>query len=532
MILPLLAAAAAIAATPIAADRIKADVRTLSSDAFGGRGPGEPGEAKTVDYLAAQFAAAGLQPAGEHGGWTQDVPLVRLDREAGATLTLDGTALALGRDAALGLRNAGATAVTDAPLVFAGFGIVDPAKGWDAYAGVDMAGKVAVILANDPDFEAGRDLGFEGRRLVYAGRIGVKIEAAARAGAIGALIVHEDAAASYPFSQVGSGDALPAMAPAPLARSAIQFSGWLHGDVAAALLKRHGLTLDTLKERARVPGFRAFALDGSRVSVAGTLRATPVVSHNVVARLPGTTRAGETVLYGAHWDANGMNGPVGGDGIRNGAVDNATGTAEVLEIARAFAAGPRPARTVVFALWTAEEKGLLGSDYYAGHPLYPLATTALMINLDPHVVLPAARDIELIGGGRVSAEADLRRLAAAQGLRIDDEPAVEAGWYFRSDQFSFAKRGVPAITFRAGRDLVRGGVAAGSAIVADYNAHRYHQPSDAFDPQWTFAGTVQEASVAFALGREVANGGAWPGWNAGSEYLPLRAASAATRSGD
>ncbi len=528
MILHLLAAAA-LAASPITAERIRTDVKTLSSDAFGGRGPGEAGEAKTIAYLAAQFAAAGLQPGGEHGGWVQDVPLVRLDRESGATLTLDGTPLTLGRDAALSLRNAGATAVTDAPLVFAGFGIVDATTGFDAYAGVDMAGKVAVVLANDPDFEAGRDLGFEGRRMVYAGRIGVKIEAAAKAGAIGALIIHEDAAASYPFSQIGSGDALPAMVPAPLGVSAIRFSGWLQGDVAAALLRRHGLTLAALKERARDPHFRAFALDGSSVSVAGTLRATPVVSHNVVAKLPGTTQAGETVLYGAHWDANGTNGPVNGDGIRNGAVDNATGTAEVLEIARAFAHAPRPARTVVFALWTAEEKGLLGSDYYAGHPLYPLATTALMINLDPHVVLPAAKDIELIGGGRVSAEADVRRIAAAQDLRVDDEPAVEAGWYFRSDQFSFAKRGVPAITFRAGRDLIAGGFAAGSAAVADYNVHRYHQPSDEFDPRWTFAGTVQEASVAFALGLELANGSAWPAWNAGGEYGTLREASAAER---
>ena len=523
--------AAALTAAPIAADRIKADVRTLSSDAFAGRGPGEAGETKTIAYLAAQFAAAGLEPGGEHGGWLQEVPLVRLDRAPGATMALDGTALTLGRDAALSLRNPGATAVAAAPLVFAGFGIVDPAAGYDAYAGVDMAGKVAVILANDPDFEAGRDLGFEGRRMVYAGRVGAKIEAAARAGAVGAVIIHEDAAASYPFSQIGSGDALPTMSPAPLAASAIRFSGWLRGDVAAALLARHGLTLAAGKDRARDPHFRAFALTGSALSVAGTVHATPIVSHNVIARLTGASRPGESVIYGAHWDANGMNGPVDGDGIRNGAVDNATGTAEVLAIARAFAAAPRPARTVVFAAWTAEEKGLLGSDWFAAHPLVPLATTALMINLDPHVVLPAATDIELIGGGRVSAEADLRRIAAARRLRVDDEPSPEAGWYFRSDQFSFARRGVPAITFRAGRDLVVGGFAAGSAIVADYNTHRYHQPSDAFDPAWTFAGTVQEATVAFDLGREVANGG-WPAWNAGSDYGSLRDATRAARSGD
>ncbi|MGI4877401.1 MAG: M28 family peptidase, partial [Janthinobacterium lividum] len=288
--------------------------------------------------------------------------------------------------------------------------------------------------------------------------------------------------------------------------------------------------LDGLKTRARNPGFRAFTLDGSTVSVTGTLTATPVVSHNVVARLTGASRPNEVVLYGAHWDANGTNGPdATGDTIRNGAVDNATGTAEVLEIARAFAHGPKPARTVVFAAWTAEEKGLLGSDYYAAHPLYPLATTALMINLDPHVVLPAVRDIELIGGGRTPVEGDVRRIAAAQGLRVDDEPAVEAGWYFRSDQFSFAKRGVPAITFRAGRDLIDGGLAAGVPVVAAYNAKRYHQPSDEFDPKWSFAGTRQEASVAFALGAEVANSAAWPGWNPGGEYAPLREATAAAR---
>ncbi len=527
---------AALAASPISADRIRDDVKALSSDAFGGRGPGEAGEATTIAYLVKSFAAAGLEPGGEAGGWVQNVPLVRLDRAPGATMVLaakgSDRALVLGRDAALSLRNAGATSVAAAPLVFAGFGIVDPAKGWDAYAGVDMVGKIAVLLANDPDFEGGRDLGFEGRRMVYAGRVGAKIEAAAKAGAIGALIIHEDAAASYPFAQVGSGDALPAFAFAPLAPSALKLSGWLRGDVAADLLRRHGLALDALKARARAPSFRAFALDGSTLSVAGAIAATPVVSHNVVVKLTGASRPGEVVVYGAHWDANGHNGPVAGDGIRNGAVDNATGTAELLEVARSFAHGPRPARTVVFAAWTAEEKGLLGSDYYAAHPLYPLATTALMINLDPHVVLPAARDIELIGGGRTPVEADLRRIAATRGLRVDDEPATEAGWYFRSDQYSFARRGVPAITFRAGRDLVDGGLAAGVPLVADYNAKRYHQPSDAFDPAWTFAGTAQEAGVAYALGAEVAGGTTWPGWNPGNEYAPVRAATAAARGGN
>ncbi len=243
----------------------------------------------------------------------------------------------------------------------------------------------------------------------------------------------------------------------------------------------------------------------------------------MLAKITGTTRPGEFVLYGAHWDANGQNGrDKKGDDIRNGAVDNATGTAEVLEIARAFKAGEPPARTVIFALWAAEEKGLLGSEYYASHPLYPLATTAAVINLDPHVVLPAARNLELIGVGRTTLEDDFARIAKTQNLQVTAEPNPEAGWYFRSDHYPFAKRGVPALAFRAGRDLVDGGTAAGQRIVAAYNANCYHQTCDEFDARWTFAGTVQEASVAYLLGNDLAKSGAWPTWNAETEYRPLR----------
>ncbi|UAK25037.1 M28 family peptidase [Sphingomonas nostoxanthinifaciens] len=530
--LPLLAAAAASLISP---DRIKADDKVLSSDAFAGRGPGEVGERQTTAFLTRQFAAAGLKPGGANGGWLQDVPMVRLDRAPGATMAIafGGTThpLALGTQATLGLHNAGRTTLTDAPLVFAGFGVVDAKRGWDAYRGIDMSGKVAVVLANDPDFEGGRDLGFEGRRLVYAGRIGAKFEAAAKAGAIAVLVIHEDAAASYPFFQVGSGDAVPSAVLAPLLPTGLKATGWLAGDVAAALLQQQGLTLDALKQRARDPAFHAFPLPGASLSLDGTLIATPFISHNVIARLPGASRPDGYVIYGAHWDANGTNGPdATGDAIRNGAIDNGAGTAELLEVARAFAHGPRPARTVVFAAWTAEEKGLLGSEYYAAHPLYPLERTALALNLDPHLVLPAARDLELIGGGRTPLEAELTRVAAANKLRVVPEPFPEAGWYFRSDHYSFAKRGVPTVAFRAGRDLIDGGHAKGDAIVARYNHDCYHQPCDQFDPRWTFAGTAQEATVAYQLGREVADSATWPDWNADSEYQPLRATSAAARS--
>jgi Zn-dependent M28 family amino/carboxypeptidase len=518
----------------ISADRIKADVKALSSDEFLGRGPGEEGDAKATAYLAAAFEKAGLEPGGEEGGWFQKVPLVRLDRLPGARLKIRvgerEIPLELGKNATLALRNSGRTTVVDAPLVFAGYGVVDAALGWNAYEGVDMTGKIAVVLANDPDFEADRDLGFEGRRMAYAGRVGVKFEAATKAGAAGVIVIHEDAAASYPFTQLGSGDALPAMVLAPLKPSDLKLSSWIASDVSTELFNRAGLSLPELKKRAREPGFRAFPIKDALLSAEGEVKTTDFESRNVIARLSGAARPNEYILYGAHWDANGRNGPdKTGDAIRNGAVDNATGTSEVLEIARAFKSGKAPERTMLFAAWTAEEKGLLGSEFYASHPIYPLAKTVAVINLDPHVVLPAARDVELIGGGRTSLEEDFARVAKEQNLRVTPEPNPEAGWYFRSDHFSFAKRGVPALAFRAGRDLEDGGSAAGQKIVSAYNQNCYHQPCDQFDPRWTFAGTVQEASVAYALGRELAGSEVWPTWNPTSEYKSLREQSASER---
>ena len=250
VLLGLLNAAAARAEPPaaISADRIRNDVRSLSSDAFLGRGPGEPGEAKAIAYLSESFQSAGLQPAGENGTWFQEVPLVRLDRQPGATLSLsiddERVPLQLGRNATLALLNSGHTSLENAPLVFAGFGIVDIAKGWDAYAGVDMTGKIAVVLTNDPDFEAGKDLGFEGKRMVYAGRVGAKFAAAAKAGAVGVLVIHEDAGASYPFTQLASGDALPAMVIQPLQPNGLKFTSWIALDVSTRMLKSAKLDLD------------------------------------------------------------------------------------------------------------------------------------------------------------------------------------------------------------------------------------------------------------------------------------------------
>jgi Zn-dependent M28 family amino/carboxypeptidase len=523
-------------APAIDAARIKEHVRILSGDDFAGRGPAQPGEAKTIDYLAKAFAAAGLQPGGANGSWYQDVALVRYDRADPVTIgvTVGGRTmpLAVGGDVTAASRIVGRTEVSNAPMVFVGYGVDAPALGHSDFAGVDLKGKVAVFLANDPDFEAPDGGKFGGRAMTYFGRFGAKVEAAQRQGAIAALIVHETAAASYPWSQVQNSDPAPGFGLAPTGPAAAPFGlrGWLRREVAVDLFRRAGLDYEALKRQARQPGFRAVPIGNAALSASLTTTAEKVVSRNVVARLPGKARPNETIVYGAHWDANGIGAPdAEGDTIRNGAVDNAVGTATLLEVARAFAKGPKPDRSIVFIAYAAEEKGLLGAEHYAANPLYALETTVAAFNHDPHVVLGRARNLDVVGGGKTELEQDLVRVAGAQGLRIDPEPSPEAGWYYRSDHFAFAKRGVPTVYFRAGRDLVRGGTAAGEAAAADYNEKRYHQTSDEFDPRWDMAGAEQEGRVAFELGRELANSTRWPTWNEGIEYKAVRDRSAAAR---
>lgn len=513
----LLAMPVAAAPFSFSAARIGDDVKTLASDAFAGRGPGEVGEAQTLAFLATRLQAAGLEPAGPQGSWLQPVPLIRLDRAPGATLSVqvNGVALPvrLGENATLALRLPGDMSIGAAPIVFAGFGVV--AGGHDPYAGVDVSGKVVLLLAGDPDGEAGANLGFEGRRLTYAGRVGVKIAAAAKAGAIGAIVLHEDFAASYPLAQLVGTEFVPQMVPGKTQfGGALRFSSWIEGALGQRLLATTGLDLARAKAAARRADFRARPLPAT-ASAAGRLTATSFTSYNVVGKLPGTTQASETVLFGAHWDANGAGvADAKGDAIRNGAIDNATGTAELIEVARAFAAGPRPARTLVFAAWTAEEKGLLGAEHYAANPLLPLTGTVAVINLDPHVQLTRTRSLELIGIGRTSLEADLSDAAKAMGLMVVPEPNSEAGWYFRSDHFPFARNGVPALAFRAGRDLVAGGVAAGQAMIDDFNQRCYHQPCDEVRNSFTFEAAAQEAEAAWRVGQTVANRGQKPVWTA------------------
>ncbi|SFS04317.1 M28 family peptidase [Sphingomonas jatrophae] len=535
-LLPLLFLAASAPPEPAAPilspERIKADVATLAADDLRGRGPTQQGEPLTTDFLAKRFAALGLKPLGADGSYLQPVPLLRWTRGATTiTATVRGKAVPLrpGIEIAASSRIAGTTTLTDVPVVFVGYGVVEPRLGYDPYAGLDVRGKVVLALAGDPDVEAGRDLGFGGRAAVPASR--TKISEAQKRGAAAFLTIHEEFAASYPWSQIANGDAMPGYAldegaePTPYG-----LRGNVRGDIGRLMLKASGLNYAAMKRAAQAASFRGVMLKGVTLSATVETALDRVVSHNVVGLLPGSDPKAGTILYGAHWDANGENASdPPADQIRNGAIDNATGTATLLEIARAFTSGPRPRRGVVFGLWTAEEKGLLGASWYAGHPALPLETTAAQFNLDPHVVLGRTRNLELIGVGRTPLEADLHRVALAQGLRVVPEENSEAGWYYRSDHYAFAQKGVPGVYFRAGRDLVAGGMAAGEAKRAAYNSRCYHQPCDEFDPAWDMTGAAQEGSVAFALGREIAEGDKWPAWSAGQPFAADRARSDAAR---
>jgi Zn-dependent M28 family amino/carboxypeptidase len=515
----------------LSAARIKADVRTLSADDFHGRGPTQAGETATLAFLEARFKQLGLKPAGDTG-YRQAVPMLRWTRDrASFMLDLGGTRRTLtpGVEIAATSRIVGTSGLDHAGIVFVGYGVVEPGLGYDPYRGVDVRGKIVVALAGDPDVEAGRDLGFGGRASSPAAR--TKLADAQKRGAAAFFQIHDTFPSSYPWLQLAKGDAVPGYAlDTGSLPPAFGLRGTLRNDIGIAMLKQGGLDYAAAKLAAQKANFQAVELKGAYLTASTAITLDRVVSHNIVGVLPGTDPAAGSVLYGAHWDAYGENAfDPPADRIRNGAIDNGTGTATLLEIARTFAGAKRPRRSVVFALWTAEEKGLLGASWYADHPVLPLATTAAQLNLDPHVVLGRTRDLELIGVGRTPLEADLTRVAAVQGLKIVPEENTEAGWYYRSDHYAFAQKGVPGVYFRAGRDLVNGGFAAGERERARYNAECYHQTCDEFDARWDMTGAAQEGSVAYALGREIADGVTWPDWNPTEPFAAERAKTQAAR---
>ncbi len=529
------AAAAAVAIDPA---RLQAHVRTLASDEFLGRGPATPGEEKTVAYIAEQFQAAGLQPGGPNGSWYQDVPLSQSDitGQPQLSFTVGGRRQALTQGEQIAVRasmqGVDRVAISNAPLVFLGYGVRAPERNWDDFKGQNLRGKVGVVLINDPDFETGQG-DFGGKAMTYYGRWTYKYEEAARQGLAGLLIVHETAPASYGWATVKNSNTntMFDIVRANPAEVHPLLEGWIQRDVAVELFRAAGQDFEALKKRAQTREFRPVPLGNATFAASFAVRRATIRSRNVIGRLAGSARPDETILYGAHWDHLGVGAPdARGDSIYNGAVDNATGVAAVIELGRAFAAGPRPERSLVFAAWTAEEKGLLGSEYYAANPVYPLETTVAGFNVDALAPTGPSRDVLIVGYGQSELEDRLERVLTSGGRTVARDPNPEAGYFFRSDHFSMAKRGVPMLYIDSGLDLLEGGTAAGGAADAAYRRDRYHQPADEYDAAtWNFAGMAQDLAVLHRLGTELAGSRDWPNYRTTSEFRPVRDASAARR---
>jgi Zn-dependent M28 family amino/carboxypeptidase len=532
----LVAATAALAQAPrFDISRVSRDVQTLSSDAFEGRGPATAGEKKAVDYIVQQMKAAGLQP-GNKGSFTQDVPLLKSDIVGTPDLTIkvgdSSRKLTQGEEIAVRAAMTGQTDVriADAPLVFVGYGVKAPERNWDDFKGTDLKGKIMVVLVNDPDFEGGEG-DFGGKAMTYYGRWTYKYEEGARQGAAGVLVIHEYEPASYGWPTVKNSNTntmFDIVRQDPRAAHAAM-EGWIQRDLAAELFKASGTDFEAMKAAAKRKDFKPVPLKAS-LSAAYKVKPETIVSKNVIGVLPGKTRPNETVIYSGHWDHLGVGQPdAKGDRIYNGARDNASGIAMMLELARAFKAAPPTDRSVAFLAVTAEEKGLLGSTYYAANPIFPLATTAGVINMDSTIGSGAAKNFTISGTAKLGLLDRLVAEGQKLGRSYTPDPRVEAGGFYRSDHFPFAKVGVPAISFGTGNDLVNGGVARGKAIGEVYTRERYHQPADEWSPDWDMSGVAPDLMLLYNVGRGLATSRDWPQWSADSEFRAAREASAAER---
>lgn len=525
----------------ISIESMKEMTRTLASDAFEGREPGTPGEEKTLAYLVEKFAEAGLQP-GNDGSWFQDVPLVEITGEnyaplvvsdlpeAAAPLTFQPNSDWVG----VTYREEPHTELTDSELVFVGYGIVAPEKGWNDYEGIDMRGKTAVILVNDPDYRSETlDGPFNGRAMTYYGRWTYKYEEAARQGAAGALIVHDTFPASYGWNVVESSWSGPQAYAQRANAGADQtlVNGWVQKEIAEKIMAAAGQDLAALSAAAERQDFTPVPL-GLQVSTSFDNQIRKFASKNVIGVLPGDVRPDEYVLHTAHWDHLGRCTPnAEGDDICNGAIDNATGTAALVALADAHGRAGPAARSLVFLAVTAEESGLLGSEYYGANPVFPLERTVGGLNMDALSLAGPARDVTVIGGGKSELDNYLDRALAVVGRTATPDPAPQAGYYYRSDHFSFAKRGVPMFYLDSGEDLVEGGREAGAAWAAMYRDEMYHGPDDEYDPNWDWRGVEEDVTLFYLLGRELAETDDWPQWLAGDEFRRIRDESCAAPGG-
>jgi Zn-dependent M28 family amino/carboxypeptidase len=527
-----------VGAASISEADISRHIEVLASDAFGGRAPSSPGEELTTQYIEREFVRMGLTP-GNGDSFFQEVPLVDITASPDARLVISGS----GEDLSFSYADEMVTWTTrvvdragmqDSDMIFVGYGIVAPEYDWNDYEGIDVVGKTVVILVNDPGYATQSPDLFTGNAMTYYGRWTYKFEEAARQGAAAALIVHQTAPAAYGWETVRSSWTGPQFnlesANGNMDRIAIE--GWLTEGTTIAIFDRAGLDFDDLQTRAATGDFEAVEMGlKATTSVTNVLRHSQ--SKNVIGLLPGAEAPDEYFLYVAHWDHLGTDPDIvaaGGDGIYNGALDNASGTAALLELAEAFATlEQRPRRSIVFLAVTAEEQGLLGSAHYAANPVYPLAQTVAGLNMDGLSYFGPTQEVVVTGYGMSMLDAVIERAASGQGRRIDRDPEPERGYYYRSDHFELAKEGVPMIYPGSGIDHVDHGAEWGREQGDKYVAERYHMPTDEFDETWDLSGTVPDVRLYYEVGADVAGSDSWPNWHEGTEFRAIRDASRALR---
>nr|WP_312161601.1 M28 family peptidase [Brevundimonas diminuta] len=520
----LILVAGAASAQDFSAQRLSDDIRVISADDFQGRYPGTEGEKKTLDWLQAQYEAMGLEPGGPNGQWLQVIDLKRLTPRGEPALawsgaTSDGRALTAGTDFSLRAMNDAARGqVIDAPVVFAGYGIHAPERGWDDYGDLDVTGAVVLVMAGEPDGEL-----FNGPYATTYQSAAYKADEAKRRGALAVLtVVDGDAGAAAWRRETSGADRTRTLTPGS---AELTLSGAVNRDVAAEM----GVDLASLKPRLETGDFRAFALE-TRITASAEESVEILRTHNLLARITGTERPNEVVIYSAHWDHVGVNEHAAGDDkVFNGAWDNASGTIGVVEMARQLKAAPTPKRTLVFAHMAAEEMGLLGAYAYVADPVYPLETTVADINIDMLPLSGPTRDVPIFGKGQNSLEDDLQALAEQEGRYVSNDGQPEQNFYYRSDHFPFARAGVPALMPWHGVDWVEGGREAGlPAWKAKFGAD-YHRPSDEWSADWDLRSAVENLTLLYRLGLDLANGDEWPSWKPTSEFGQVRDRSAAAR---
>lgn len=524
--LALLCATGTASAQDFSTQRLSDSVRHISSDDFQGRYPGTIGEGRTLEWLQTQYQALGLEPGGRDGQWLQPVELKRYTPVEGAAKAswtdAQGQfhALEVGKDILLrAISNDGAADLQNLGVVFAGYGIVAPERGWDDYGSLDVTGKIVLVVAGEPDGDL-----FNGPYTTNYQSGAYKADEARRRGAVAVLTVSKSGAGDAAWTRSAQfNNRQRAQAPGA---ADLEATGSINADVAKAL----GLDLDVLMPQLGSGDFRAFDLEGLSLSLETAETIDVLKTNNFVARIPGTTHPEETVIYSAHWDHVGINERVAGhDKIHNGAWDNASGTVGLVEMARAFKAGEAPARTVVFLHVTAEEMGLLGAYAYTADPIYPLETTVANINIDMLPITGPTHDLPIFGKGQNSLEDSLQALADTQGRRVTDDYQPAQGFYYRSDHFPFARAGVPALMTWHGWDWVEGGREAGEAAWKAKFGADYHRPSDEWSEALDWRSAVQNLTLLYRLGLDLANSRQWPTWKPASEFGQVRERSADAR---